>query len=85
MIEENHMYIRIASNDFFSISRDVVSKIIVDAQEVFLRAGKLALRLLLAVAVARDAGRLLKDLAALVALAGDDLCNVLQQDLTNRS
>ena len=27
------------------------------------------------VAVARDAGRLLKDLAALVALAGDDLCN----------
>ena len=49
--------------------------LIVDAQEVFLRAGKLALRLLLAVAVARDAGRLLKDLAALVALAGDDLCN----------
>ena len=28
MIEENHMYIRIASNDFFSISRDVVSKMI---------------------------------------------------------
>ena len=26
VIEENHMYIRIASNDFFSISRDVVSK-----------------------------------------------------------
>ena len=49
--------------------------LVVDAQEVFLRAGKLALRLLLAVAVARDAGRLLKDLSALVALAGDDLCN----------
>ena len=49
--------------------------LVVDAQKVFLRAGKLALRLLLAVAVARDAGRLLKDLAALVALAGDDLCN----------
>ena len=47
--------------------------LVVDAQEVFLRAGKLALRLLLAVAVARDAGRLLEDLAALVALAGDDL------------
>ena len=47
--------------------------LIVDAQEVFLRAGELALRLLLAVAVARDAGRFLKDLAALVALAGDDL------------
>ena len=28
VIEENHMYIRIASNDFFSISRDVVSKMI---------------------------------------------------------
>ena len=28
VIEENHMYIRIASNDFFSISNDVVSKII---------------------------------------------------------
>ena len=49
--------------------------LVVDAQKVFLRAGKLALRLLLAVAVARDAGRLLKDLAALVALAGNDLCN----------
>ena len=49
--------------------------LVVDAQKVFLRAGKLALRFLLAVAVARDAGRLLKDLAALVALAGDDLCN----------
>ena len=47
--------------------------LVVDAQEVFLRAGELALRLLLAVAVARDAGRFLKDLAALVALAGDDL------------
>ena len=28
VIEENHMYIRIASNDFFSISKDVVSKMV---------------------------------------------------------
>ena len=28
VIEENHTYIRIASNDFFSVSRDVVSKMI---------------------------------------------------------
>ena len=28
VIEENHMYIRIASNDFFSVSRDVVSRMI---------------------------------------------------------
>lgn len=28
VIEENHMYIRIASNDFFSISKDVISKMI---------------------------------------------------------
>ncbi|MGN1338792.1 MAG: carbohydrate ABC transporter substrate-binding protein, partial [Oscillospiraceae bacterium] len=28
IIEQNHMYIRIASNDFFSISKDVVSKMI---------------------------------------------------------
>ena len=28
VIEENHMYIRVASNDFFSASRDVVSKMI---------------------------------------------------------
>ena len=28
MVEENHMYIRIASNDFFAISKDVVSKMI---------------------------------------------------------
>lgn len=28
VIEENHMYIRIASNDFFSTSKDVVSKMI---------------------------------------------------------
>ena len=28
VIEENHMYIRIASNDFFSASRDVVSRMI---------------------------------------------------------
>ena len=28
VVEENHMYIRIASNDFFAISKDVVSKMI---------------------------------------------------------
>ena len=28
VIEENHMYIRIASSDFFSVSKDVVSKMI---------------------------------------------------------
>ena len=28
LIEQNHMYIRIASNDFFSMSKDVVSKMI---------------------------------------------------------
>lgn len=28
VVEENHMYIRIASNDFFSVSQDVVSKMI---------------------------------------------------------
>lgn len=28
VIEENHMYIRIASNDFFNVSQDVVSKMI---------------------------------------------------------
>ena len=28
VVEENHMYIRIASNDFFSVSKDVVSKMI---------------------------------------------------------
>ena len=28
VVEENHMYIRIASNDFFAISQDVVSKMI---------------------------------------------------------
>lgn len=28
MVEQNHMYIRIASNDFFSISKDVVSRMI---------------------------------------------------------
>ena len=28
VIKENHMYIRIASNDFFSVSKDVVSKMI---------------------------------------------------------
>ena len=38
VIEENHMYIRIASNDFFSISRDVVSKMILgeyDAEQAY--------------------------------------------------
>ena len=38
VIEENHMYIRIASNDFFSISRDVVSKMIsgeYDAEQAY--------------------------------------------------
>ena len=38
VIEENHMYIRIASNDFFSISKDVVSKMIsgeYDAEQVY--------------------------------------------------
>ena len=29
VVEENHMYIRIASNDFFAVSKDVVSKMIV--------------------------------------------------------
>ena len=39
VIEENHMYIRIASNDFFSVSKDVVSKMIsgeYDAQQAYL-------------------------------------------------
>ena len=38
VIEENHMYIRIASNDFFSVSQDVVSKMIsgkYDAKEAY--------------------------------------------------
>ena len=38
VIEENHMYIRIASNDFFSISKDVVSKMIsgeYDAEQAY--------------------------------------------------
>ena len=30
VVEQNHMYIRIASNDFFSISKDVVSRMIAD-------------------------------------------------------
>ena len=47
--------------------------LVVDAQEVFLRALELALGLLLAVAEARDAGRLLEDLAAVGALGRDDL------------
>ena len=38
VIEENHMYIRIASNDFFSISKDVVSKMLsgeYDAEQAY--------------------------------------------------
>ena len=38
VIEENHMHIRIASNDFFSISKDVVSKMIsgeYDAEQAY--------------------------------------------------
>lgn len=38
VVEENHMYIRIASNDFFAISKDVVSKMIAgefDAQQAY--------------------------------------------------
>lgn len=53
VVEENHMYIRIASNDFFAISQDVVSKMIrgeYDAQTAYrafdaqLRAPKSAAR-----------------------------------------
>ena len=38
VIEENHMYIRIASNDFFSVSKDVVYKMITgeyDAEQAY--------------------------------------------------
>ena len=38
LIEQNHMYIRIASNDFFAVSKDVVSKMIAgeyDAQQAY--------------------------------------------------
>ena len=38
VIEENHMYIRIASNDFFAVSKDVVSKMIsgeYDAEQAY--------------------------------------------------
>ena len=38
VIEENHMYIRVASNDFFSVSKDVVSKMIsgeYDAEQAY--------------------------------------------------
>lgn len=38
VVEENHMYIRIASNDFFSVSKDVVSKMIAgeyDAEQAY--------------------------------------------------
>ena len=38
MVEENHMYIRIASNDFFAVSKDVVSKMIsgeYDAEQAY--------------------------------------------------
>ena len=54
--------------------------LVVDAQEVFLRALELALALLLAVAEAGDARRLLEDLAALAGLAGDDLGNAALTD-----
>ena len=47
--------------------------LVVDTQQVLLGPLQLALRLLLAVAVARDAGGLLEDLAAVGALGGDDL------------
>ncbi len=47
--------------------------LVVDAQEVFLRALQLALGLLLAVAVLGDARRLLKDLPPVAALGGEDL------------
>ena len=47
--------------------------LVVDAQEVVLRALELALRLFLAVAVARNARGLLKDLAPVGALGRDDL------------
>ena len=38
VIEENHMYIRIASNDFFSVSKNVVSRMIsgeYDAEQAY--------------------------------------------------
>ena len=38
VVEENHMYIRVASNDFFAISKDVVSKMIsgkYDAEQAY--------------------------------------------------
>ena len=38
VVEENHMYIRIASNDFFAVSKDVVSKMIsgeYDAEQAY--------------------------------------------------
>ena len=38
VVEENHMYIRIASNDFFAVSKDVVSKMIageLDARQAY--------------------------------------------------
>ena len=47
--------------------------LVVYAQEVFLSLGKLAFGLLLAVAVARDTGGLLKNLAPVGALGGDDV------------
>ena len=37
VIEENHMYIRIASNDFFSVSQDVVSKMISESSKLLFR------------------------------------------------
>ena len=47
--------------------------LVIDAQEVFLGLGELALRFLLAVAVARYARRLLEYLAPVGALGGDDV------------
>ena len=47
--------------------------LVIDAQKVFIRARELALGLLLAVTVAGDARRLLKDLAAVGGLVADDL------------
>ena len=38
VVEENHMYIRIASNDFFAVSKDVVSRMIageLDAEQAY--------------------------------------------------
>ena len=54
VVEENHMYIRIASNDFFAISKDVVSKMI--AGIVAVHHGHLAVPVILDI-LALDQGR----------------------------